>query len=102
MLRRRVSAVSKHEGPTPSFETPRSLSSGAHSRDPLAAPQDEVCGVWQQGYCAGLIAQDTLTLSCSVSSPGATGADSGTPAAILRNTIGAGAPLSEMLSGEAS
>src|SRR6266536_2545829 len=25
----------------PSFETPRSLSSGAHSRDPLAAPQDE-------------------------------------------------------------
>ena len=27
----------------PSFETPRSLSSGAHSRDPLAAPQDEDC-----------------------------------------------------------
>jgi hypothetical protein len=24
------------------FETPRSLSSGAHSRDPLAAPQGEV------------------------------------------------------------
>jgi hypothetical protein len=28
-----------------SFETPQSLSSGAHSRDPLAAPQDEV---WQK------------------------------------------------------
>jgi hypothetical protein len=25
-----------------SFETARSLSSGAHSRDPLAPPQDEV------------------------------------------------------------
>jgi hypothetical protein len=25
----------------PSFATPRSLSSGAQSRDPLAAPQDE-------------------------------------------------------------
>src|ERR1700704_4172603 len=25
----------------PSFETPRSLSSGAHSRDSLAAPQDD-------------------------------------------------------------
>src|SRR6267154_2424909 len=28
---------------TSSFETARSLSSGAHSRDPLAHPQDEEC-----------------------------------------------------------
>ena len=41
MVRRRVSAVSNHVARGPSFETPRSLSSGAHTRDPVAAPQDE-------------------------------------------------------------
>jgi hypothetical protein len=32
----------QHANSPPSFETARSLSSGAHSRDPLAPPQDEV------------------------------------------------------------
>jgi hypothetical protein len=36
------STVSNHEARAPSFETPRSLSSRARSRDPLAARQDEV------------------------------------------------------------
>jgi hypothetical protein len=38
---RSAKRVSNHEARGPSFETPRSLSSGAHSRDPLAVPQDE-------------------------------------------------------------
>ena len=54
-------------------------------------------------YCpCGLIAQDTLTVTCSVSSPGATGAEAAMPAAILRNGAGPGAPSSEMLTGEPS
>ena len=44
MVRRRVSAVSNHEAPLVPFilRDAAALSSGAHSRDPLAAPQDEV------------------------------------------------------------
>jgi hypothetical protein len=38
----------------PSFETPRSLSSGAHSRDPLAAPQDEVESCCARGRLAAV------------------------------------------------
>jgi hypothetical protein len=42
MVRSASSRVSNHRAPLwPSFETARSLSSGAHSRDPLAPPQDE-------------------------------------------------------------
>src|ERR1700693_957768 len=39
-----------------SFETARSLSSGAHSRDPLAPPQDEVLNPHgeERGYAARL------------------------------------------------
>ena len=53
-------------------------------------------------YCAGLIAQDTLTVTDSVSSPCATGAPAAIGAAILPRNTGAGAPSSEMLSGSPS
>ena len=39
--RLRTMLRANHEARGPSFETPRSLSSGAHSRDPLAAPHHE-------------------------------------------------------------
>ena len=42
MVRSASSRVSNHAAPLwPSFETARSLSAGAQSRDPLAPPQDE-------------------------------------------------------------
>ena len=50
----------------------------------------------------GLIAQETLTDTCSVSSPCATGADAAMPPAILRNGIGPGEPSSAMLKGAPS
>jgi hypothetical protein len=49
-----------------------------------------------------LIAQDTLTVTASVSSPCATGVEAAMPTAILRNGIGPGEPCSEILSGAPS
>src|SRR5438132_55635 len=43
-------------------------------------------------YCAGLIAQETLTETCSVSSPWATGAAAAMPTDILRTGICTGPP----------
>ena len=54
-------------------------------------------------YSFGLIAQDTLTVTESVSSPCDTGAaDAAMPPAIFRDRIGPGEPSSEMLSGAPS
>src|SRR5258707_11782359 len=50
-------------------------------------------GAREDHYCpACLIAQDTATVTWSVSSPCATGAAAAMPAAILRNVIGTGVP----------
>src|SRR5207244_1264921 len=53
-------------------------------------------------YCLALIAQDTLTVTESVSSPCATGAPAAIGAAILPRYNGTGAPSSEMLIGSPS
>src|SRR6201996_2630209 len=69
------------------------------SRRRYAAPQDEVILVGTFSYCACLIAQVTLTVTDSVSSPCATGV-AAIGAAILARKIGPGEPPpSEMLSG---
>ena len=63
------------------------------------------CAGATQAYCAALIAQVTLTVIDSVSSPGATGVGA-LPAIgaaiLLRKTGGEAAPSSEMLSGSPS
>ena len=75
MLRRRFSAVSKHEGPSPFLRDAREG----------RAPRDEVCVYGSKAYCAaGLIAQDTLTVTCSVSSPCATEAPAAAMGAAIR------------------
>jgi hypothetical protein len=56
----------------------------------------------QGNYCAALIAQDTLTVTESVSSPCATGAPAAMGDAILPRCSGTGAPSSEMLMGSPS
>ena len=53
-------------------------------------------------YCFGLIAQDTPTVTDSVSSPCATGAPAAIGAAILLRNVGTGAPSSEMPMGSPS
>src|SRR6266852_1570028 len=66
-------------------------------------PNPRKGGARENNYCpACLIAQDTATVTWSVSSPCATGAAAAMPAAILRNGIGPGEPSSEMLSGAPS
>jgi hypothetical protein len=75
MLRRRFGAVSKHEGPSPCFET----------RVKDARLRMRSVGGRQATYGSFLIAQDTLTVTCSVSSPCATAApDTAMGAATLR------------------
>src|ERR1700710_2642822 len=69
----------------------------------LRCARNDGAGITLRHYSFGLIAQDTLTVTDSVSSPCATGADAAMPptAILLRNT-GAEPPSSEMPSGSPS
>src|SRR6478609_5101629 len=92
MLRRRFSAVSKHEGRIhPSRRAPGAL---LRMRSAHAASVDH--------YSFGLIAQVTLTVTDSVSSPCATCAPAAMGAAILPRYSGTEEPSSEILSGSPS